>query len=97
LTLIKGKKVLDTKNTNYSYGSLQRVMRYSLNQIDLQHVKSILILGLGGGSVVKTIREEKQFTGKITAIEIDPVIIQIAESEFGIGSDEKTAIIEANA
>lgn len=97
LTMINGKKVLDTKNTNYSYGSLQRVMRYSLNQIDFQHVQSILLLGLGGGSVVKTLREEKEFKGKITGVEIDPVIIQIAEDEFGILSDTVTEIIQANA
>lgn len=97
LTMINGKKVLDTKNTNYSYGSLQRVMRYSLNQIDMSHTGSVLLLGLGGGSVVKTIREEKSFAGKITAVEIDPVIIEIAGSEFGIVADPTTEIIQANA
>lgn len=97
LTTYMGKKVLDTTNTNYSYGSLQRIMRYSLNQINLNNINSVLILGMGGGSVIQTLREEKNFKGKITAVEIDPIIIQLAESEFGIKSNINTHIVQCDA
>src|SRR5690606_26637403 len=97
LTQINGKTLLDTANTNYSYGSLQRILRFSLLQIDLSKTKEILLLGLGGGSVLKTIRNEFNFSGKITAVDIDPVIIQIAEEEFGINSDDNTNIICSDA
>lgn len=97
LTLINGRKVLDTENTNYSYGSLQRVMRYSLDQINLNKINSVLILGMGAGSVIQSLREERNYTGKITAVEIDPVIISIAEQEFGIRPDDSTEIIQADA
>lgn len=93
LTVVNGRKVLDTENTNYSYGSLQRVLKYSLAQIDLEHVNNALILGLGGGSVIQTLKSEKKFTGKITAVEIDPIIINIAANEFNIRSNEQTSII----
>jgi len=93
VTLINGRKVLDTLNTNYSYGSLQRVLKYSLDQINLEQTKNALILGLGGGSVIQTLKEEKGFTGKITAVDIDQVIIDIAANEFNIISDDQVAII----
>jgi len=52
---------------------------------------------LGGGSVLKTIRNEFHFSGNITAVDIDPVIIQIADEEFGITSNENTNIICSDA
>ena len=97
LTQINGKTVLNTANANYSYGSLQRVLKFSLSQVDLTKSKNILLLGLGGGSVLKTLRDEFNFSGKITAVDIDSVIIEIAEKEFGITSDDKTTIICADA
>jgi len=97
LTLINGKTLLDSANTNYSYGSLQRVLHFSLLHIDLSKTKEILILGLGGGCVLKTLRNEFNFSGKITAVDIDPVIIQIADKIFGITSDENTNIICSDA
>jgi spermidine synthase len=93
LTVFNGRKVLDTKNTNYSYGSLQRVLKYSLDQLDMSHIKSALVLGLGGGSVIQTLREDKHFEGKITAVEIDPVIIDIAANEFNITDNENSNIV----
>lgn len=93
LTVVNGRKVLDTKSTNYSYGSLQRVFNYSLDQINLEHTKNALILGLGGGSVIQTLISARKFKGEITAVEIDPVIIDIAANEFNIRSNEQVSII----
>jgi spermidine synthase len=93
LTTINGKKVLDTLNTNYSYGSLQRVLKYSIDQINVEQCNNILILGLGGGSVIQTLREDKKVDGHITAVEIDQIIIDIAENEFDIKSNQNTRII----
>lgn len=93
LTVMNGRKLLDTKNVNYSYGSLQRVLNYSLDQLNLENTKNSLILGLGGGSVVHTLRDERKFEGEITAVEIDPIIIDIASKEFNINSNNQTKII----
>ncbi len=68
LTLSNGKMFLDTANTNYSYGSLQRILKFSLLQVDLSKMKNILVLGLGGGCVLKTIRKEFNYSGKILKI-----------------------------
>lgn len=97
LTTINGKRLLDTEHTNYSYGSLQRVLKFSLKQLDLSNTKSILLLGLGGGSVIKTIREDFKFELSITAIEIDPVVIEIAKKEFNVQDDKTTKIIKDDA
>jgi spermidine synthase len=92
LTTWLGKTVLNTANANYSYGSLQKVLRFALTRVDLSKASHILVLGLGGGSVLKTIRAEFNFTGSITAVDIDPVIVKIAGNEFGILSNDQTRI-----
>ena len=97
LTYHLGKKLLGTKNANYSYGSLQRILKYGLEKIDLRKIESILLLGLGGGSVIETLREDFGYTEKITAIEIDEMIIEIAQDEFSLGSDNNLEIIHDDA
>lgn len=43
LTWYNGKKHLNTKNTNYSYGSLQQILKFGLEQINLKNIENILI------------------------------------------------------
>lgn len=97
ITWINGKKVLDTKNANYSYGSLQRILKFGLSKSDITGVSSILILGFGAGSVVQTLREDFNYKGEITAIEYDEVMIAVAEKEFNIASDDSLKIIAGDA
>ncbi len=85
VTLNNGQLVLDSKHTNYSYGSLQRILRKGLNYIGFERIRgfsNILVLGVAGGSVIKTLVEEVKFTGNITGVEIDPIVIEIANSYF---------------
>jgi len=87
ITWNNGELVLDSKNTNYSYGSLQRILRKGLKSIGFEKIKtmeSILILGVAGGSVIKTIVEEIGCKGKITGVEIDSEIIAIANKYFDL-------------
>ena len=53
----------------------------------------MLVLGLGGGSVIETLQNDFNYYGHITALDIDPVIIQLAKDEFNIHENEKLAII----
>ncbi|WP_458628082.1 spermidine synthase [Winogradskyella sp. PC D3.3] len=92
ITWYNGKKHLNSKNANYSYGSLQRILKFGLKNITLSKINSVLILGMGGGSVIKTLRQDFNYTKPITAVEIDPVIIDIAQTEFGITEDETLKI-----
>ena len=85
ITWVNGKLVLDSKNTNYSYGSLQRILRKGLKFIGFGRIKTmghILVLGVAGGSVIKTLVDEIKFKGKITGVEIDKAIIEIANEYF---------------
>ncbi|WCO01858.1 fused MFS/spermidine synthase [Psychroserpens ponticola] len=93
ITWHNGKKHLNTKNANYSYGSLQVILKFGLDKIDLKHINSILLLGLGGGSVIETLRQDFNYKKQITAIDIDPVIIDIAKTEYLLESNSNTTII----
>jgi hypothetical protein len=56
ITWTNGELVLDSENTNYSYGSLQRILRLGLKSIGFDKIikmNHVLILGVAGGSVVK--------------------------------------------
>src|SRR5699024_10530000 len=92
-----GKKVLDSGTVNYSYGGLQKVLSYGLEQIPLESVRSVLVLGMGGGSVIESLRTKFNYTYPIVAVEIDPVVIEIAEEEFGITaySDLEVVCVDA--
>ena len=58
--------------------------------------ESVLLLGLGGGSVIKYLhRRYPQAT--VTAVEIDPVMIEIAKEHFGVGKIKNLTIINDDA
>ena len=85
ITWANGELVLDSKNTNYSYGSLQRILRKGLKSIGFEKINTmnhILVLGVAGGSVVKTLINDVGYIGKITGVEIDTEIINIANTYF---------------
>jgi hypothetical protein len=83
---------MDSKNTNYSYGSLQRILRRGLQSIGFKYIKdcnSILVLGIAGGSVIKTLVNEIDYEGEITGVEIDPEIISLADKYFKLNEIQK--------
>ena len=85
VTWNNGELVIDSKNTNYSYGSLQRILRKGLKYIGFERIRNfnnVLLLGVAGGSVIKTLVEEIKFKGKITGVEIDPAMIEVANTYF---------------
>jgi len=97
ITYYNGKKMLNTKDANYSYGSLQKILEYGISKIELNRVKKVLILGLGGGSVVASLRNKFDFNGYIQAVDIDEKIIEIAKNDFEIRSSKNLAITKYDA
>jgi spermidine synthase len=96
VTWTDGELVLDSKNTNYSYGSLQRILRKGLKFIGFERIQAmdrILVLGVAGGSVIKTLVDEIHFDGKITGVEIDKAIIKIANEYFHLDQIQNLEII----
>lgn len=87
VTLYNGKTLLNTKNTNYSYGSLEAVLKKGLVTIgtsEISKMNNILVLGVAGGSVVQTLVTDFEFTKNITGVELDAEIIDIANLYFNL-------------
>lgn len=100
VTWNNGELVLDSKNTNYSYGSLQRILRKGLKYIGYDRIKKfedVLILGVAGGSVIKTLVNEVKFKGKITGVEIDKDIVEIANNYFKLDEVKNLKLIVDDA
>lgn len=84
INYVNGKKLLDTRNANQSYGSLERILDFGLRQLDVRDGDSLLIGGLGGGSVIKLLETDYRYCGEIVAVEIDSAMIEIASDHFGV-------------
>jgi len=87
ITWQNGQLVLDTENTNYSYGQLEQVFKRGLKFIGYQKIRamqSVLNLGLGAGSTVHLLRNEINFTGSITSVELDQAVIYVARKYFNL-------------
>jgi predicted membrane-bound spermidine synthase len=98
VTLFKGKKLLDSAVSNYSYGTLQRILCKALLKLPFdQHAQDILVLGMGAGSIVQTIRNKFQSDAHITLVEIDAAIIRIAEEEFQLSAFKNVTIVHDDA
>ena len=96
VTWANGELVLDSENANYSYGSLQRILRFGLKNIGFSKIASmnhILVLGVAGGSVIKTLVDEIKYKNKITGVEIDPEISKVANTYFKLNEIENLEII----
>jgi len=100
VTLYNGKMLLNTKNTNYSFGSLQSILKTGLLDIgatEISRMESVLILGVAGGSVLQTLVTDFSFSKNITGVELDEEIIQIANSYFNLDKipNFKCVIVDA--
>ena len=97
INLVNGKAQLDSADSNYSFGSLQKILLRGLEEIKFSNEKNILLLGLGAGSVIHTIRKDYSSSANITAIEIDAEMIQIANDYFKLNEFSNLTIIEDDA
>lgn len=91
-----GKLVLETENTNYSFGNLQKILKKGLLTIGFDRIilmDKILILGVAGGSVIKTLVDDVKFEGKIIGVEIDEKVIEIANEYFDLNKIKNLEII----
>jgi spermidine synthase len=89
--------VLNSKNANYSFGALQRILEEGISKINLKKINSVLLLGLGGGSIIYSLRDKFNYNGKIHAIDIDQKVISIAKHEFGIATSTDLRIDNCDA
>ena len=83
--LFHGELQLNSRNANYSFGPLHEVMKRALSAATEEFnptFNRILLLGYGGGSAARIIKEEYNPTAQITAVEIDQIVISIAQKWF---------------
>lgn len=100
VTLVNGKLVIDSENANYSYGSLQQVLKKGLTFIGkakLEQFDSILVLGVAGGSVIQTLRNDFKLKAKITGVEIDADVIELANTYFQLHETHDLELITDDA
>ena len=69
----------------------------SLPVSDWAHFKNILVLGVAGGSVIETLCTKFKFSGSIDAVDIDPVVLEIAKKDFNIQRFKNCNLILADA
>jgi spermidine synthase len=81
---INGKYLLNTAHGNYSYGPLHKGFRKAFDKLNVRerNIQKVLILGFGAGSIVSILQEEYGLNCKITAIENDPVILELGQKYF---------------
>ncbi len=94
VSLENGRLVLNSANANYSYGSLFAIFKKSFEafQLSFKDKTYVLMLGLGGGSVVKYLASKFNHL-KIDAVELDPVIIDVANTYFELASFKNISTI----
>ena len=100
VTWNNGYLVLDSENTNYSFGSLQRVLKKGLKYIGyerIQNFQSILVLGVAGGSVIETLKKEVKCEGRIGGVGSDADVIELGTKYFGLGNYKNVSIINDDA
>lgn len=94
-----GRKVLNTANANQSFGSLHTVWQRCFSAVGLKKRQpgSVLLLGLGAGSVVQILRKELRCIAPITAVEADPMMERIAREHFRLNHAQDVTVIIADA
>lgn len=94
-----GVRRLDGLSVNYSHGSLHTVLRSAFETLALRDrdVRSVLMLGFGGGSAVRLLREEHALDPEFTAVEIDPEVVALARRWFGFAADPRVRFVVEDA
>lgn len=95
----RGRKVPNSPYGNQSFGALHRVWQQTLEHVLLPEAPptSVLLLGLGGGSVPAILRNELGITAPITAVELDPAMLALARRHFGLDKIADLTIIPGDA
>lgn len=79
-----GRKVLNSKNANYSFGNGYKVFEHSFKDLNIEPstISDVLALGFGAGSVEHILREYYGWNGKLVGVEYDKEIIALYHRHF---------------
>lgn len=95
VNLRNGEYILDGDKVNYSFGSLHDLFLQTLTQFNIRErsIKNVLILGFGAGSIAHILHKEFQMNCSITGVEIDSVMLELANKYFDLSGYKDTEII----
>ncbi|PCJ66072.1 MAG: hypothetical protein COA58_08335 [Bacteroidetes bacterium] len=95
----QGKKMLNTKDANFSFGNGYGVFEKAIGLIekDISSVQNTLILGFGCGSILHLLEKKHSYNGEITGIEYDPIIISLFKKHFEPNYSLKPELIAIDA
>ncbi|MGD0711833.1 MAG: methyltransferase domain-containing protein [Bacteroidales bacterium] len=99
VTHMNGKYMLNSLNSNYSCGMLQKVFEIEFDKIKLKErkIKDVLVLGFGAGSVASILLEDYKMDCNITGVEKDEKVISLGLKYFNTSRFKNTNVINADA
>ncbi len=98
VAISQGQYKLSTQNAIYSYGKKYTSFDTAFKAIDIQKqpIKSVLVLGLGLGSVIDLL-EHHPTIQQIVAVDFDNVIVALAQKYLQSSLKTKTSFVCADA
>lgn len=86
--------VIRAANLTQSGGILYDIWKKSLKKVHGEkiEVEKALVLGLGGGSLVKVIHKFWHET-KVTGVDLDPMMVEMGKKHLGLKEDEVEIVI----
>lgn len=94
---VRGTRRLDGRSVNHSRGGLADVLAGAFERIELGRVESLLMLGFGAGSAIELLRRRHALDPRVTAVEIDPEVVELAREWFGYAHDARIEFVVADA
>lgn len=100
VVLRRGRVQLNTINATYSFEDLYTSYGTALQKINIEkkQISSVLVLGLGLGSIPYILQSKYRIDCTIDCVDIDPMIIGLAQKYYPLPSKlNKLSIHEADA
>ena len=92
-----GMLSLNTQKVCYSGRTLHEAFYPALSSFDWSKAKRVLILGLGGGTLVRMLRQNLNYHHEIHAVDFDAAIVEAAHDVFGLSDDLQLQVFCADA
>lgn len=97
----RGERRLDGALVNHSRGGLADVLGTAFDRLEIgrtssARVDTFLMLGFGAGSAVELLRA-RGFDPRVTAVEIDARVVELAQRWFGWRDDPRVEFVVADA
>jgi spermidine synthase len=99
VSYFKGRYMLSTRNAVYSFAEKYESFAEAFKQLKIEKrdIQKVLILGYGLGSITQILNQQYQKNCHYTAVDIDPVIIDLAKRYGYMPAQSKIEMFCADA